>query len=110
MEGQCVDGYTGGGEMYLKGAERPLLAREGPTQPAKHLTRLFSTHSPDLRAGGLEYRSPLRARGKPGICGRRLALGAAPRGRAAGDGVESLLQPAEWLHLLQCRSAPARQG
>lgn len=69
MEGQCVDGYTGGGEMYLKGTERPLLTREGPAQPAKHLTRLLSTHSPDLRAGGLAYRSPLRAGGKPASAG-----------------------------------------
>ena len=25
-------GYAGGGEMCLKGTERPLLALEGPTQ------------------------------------------------------------------------------
>lgn len=45
--------------------------------------------------GGWEYRGPLRTQGKPGICGRRLALGAAPCGCGVRDGVESLPQAAE---------------
>lgn len=44
--------------MWLKGTERPLLAGEGRAQPAKHLTRLFSTHSPDLRARGGSTAAP----------------------------------------------------
>lgn len=78
-----------------KGDGAPSFVREGPTQLAKHLTRLFCTHFPDLRAEGWEYRGPLRTQGKTGICGRRLALGAAQRGRGVRDGVESLPQAAE---------------
>lgn len=45
-EGQCVAGYTGGGDMCLEETERPLLARGGPLKPAKYSTCLYSTHFP----------------------------------------------------------------
>ena len=89
----------------------PFWPKRGPLKPAKHPTYLFSTHSPDLRARGGSaaapgWVGPPRAR----TCGRRPGKGEARRGREAEAGVETLPPAAAWLHLLQRRSEPARQG
>lgn len=96
----------------MSGGDGAPSSGPGGTHPSPLSIQPASTAptSPGSERPRWERCSPQVGQPRDCFCRRRIALGAAPRGRQAGNRMESLPLAAKRLHLLRLRSAQARQG